>query len=103
MKTRHQEAQQRADGSRPMSPVSLTERFKVSPTLWAQRQPRPRACLDSVAPEPVKDFQVLHAIFEVQADSRPDAVAVMFDREETTYADLEARANRLARHLRSQG
>jgi hypothetical protein len=56
-----------------------------------------------VAPEPVEDFQVLHEIFEVQADARPDAVAVMFDREETTYADLEARANRLARHLRSRG
>ena len=40
----------------------------------------------------MEDFHVLHEIFEAQADARPDAVAVMFDREETTYADLEARA-----------
>src|SRR5439155_631028 len=48
-------------------------------------------------------FHVLHEIFEMQADARPDAVAVEFGREETTYADLEARANRLARHLRARG
>ena len=86
-----------------MSPVNLTERFKASSTLWAQRHPRPQACPDSVAPEPVEDFHVLHEIFEAQADARTDPVTVMFDREETTYAHLEARANRLARHLRSRG
>jgi len=41
-------------------------------------------------------FGVLHAIFEAQADARPDAVAVVSDREETTYAELEWRANMLA-------
>src|SRR3989475_4546093 len=103
MKTGHQDLQERDEGWRPMSPVNLTERFKGSSTLWAQRHPRPRTCLDGVASQPVEHFQVLHEIFEVQADARPDAVAVMFDREETTYAELEARANRLARHLRSRG
>ena len=48
-------------------------------------------------------FRVLHEIFEAQADARPDAVAVVFDREQTTYADLERRANCLARHLRARG
>src|SRR5207302_600892 len=43
---------------------------------------------------------VLHAIFEAQADARPEAVAIVFGGEETTYANLESRANRLARHLR---
>src|SRR5436190_15234255 len=102
MKTRHQELQQRDEGWRPMSPVNATERFKASSTLWAQRNPRPGTCLDG-APEPVEDFQVLHEIFEAQADSRPDAVAVLFDQDETAYAELETRANRLARHLRSRG
>ena len=46
---------------------------------------------------------LLHEIFEVQADARPENVAVVFGREETTYASLESRANRLARHLRSRG
>src|SRR5438128_3125969 len=47
--------------------------------------------------------EVLHEIFEAQADARPEAVAVVYGREETTYADLESRANQLARHLRSHG
>ena len=85
MKTRHQELQQRDEGWRLMSPVNLTDRFKAPSILWAQSHPRPRTCLDGEAPEPVKDFQVLHEIFEVQADARPPGVAVMFDREETTY------------------
>src|SRR5439155_15167309 len=46
---------------------------------------------------------VLHAIFEAQADARPEAVAIVFGGEETTYANLESRANRLARHLRRRG
>jgi non-ribosomal peptide synthetase-like protein len=46
---------------------------------------------------------LLHAIFETAADTRPEAVAVIFGREEATYAALESRANRLARHLRGLG
>src|SRR5258706_15361328 len=47
--------------------------------------------------------EVLHEIFETQADARPEAVAIVFGRQETTYAELESRANRLARHLRGRG
>jgi non-ribosomal peptide synthetase-like protein len=46
---------------------------------------------------------VLHEIFEAQADARPDSLAVICGREEITYAQLDARANRLARHLRARG
>jgi non-ribosomal peptide synthetase component F len=46
---------------------------------------------------------LLHELFEAQVDARPEAVAVVFGREETTYENLESRANRLARHLRSRG
>ena len=52
---------------------------------------------------PLTDIEVLHVIFETQADQRPEAVAVVFGREQTTYAELESRANRLARHLRGRG
>ena len=47
--------------------------------------------------------QVLHAIFTAQADAQPHALAVVFGRDEITYAEIESRANRLARHLRRQG
>ena len=47
-------------------------------------------------------FPVLHEIFEAQADARPDEVAVVFGREKMTYAALDQRANRVARHLALQ-
>src|ERR1044071_9764403 len=43
--------------------------------------------------------RVLHEIFEAQADTRPDDVAIIFGHEEVMYGELEARANRLAAHL----
>ncbi|HEX5727109.1 MAG TPA: amino acid adenylation domain-containing protein, partial [Longimicrobiaceae bacterium] len=45
----------------------------------------------------------IHALFEVQAARTPDAVAVRFEEESLTYAELDARANRLAHHLAGLG
>ncbi|MFE4613663.1 amino acid adenylation domain-containing protein [Streptomyces niveus] len=45
----------------------------------------------------------LSDLFEAQARLRPDAVAVVAGTERITYADLNARANRLARHLVERG
>lgn len=42
-------------------------------------------------------------MFEAQVVSRPDAVALEFDSVRLTYRELNARANRLARHLRGRG
>src|SRR5713226_2511231 len=58
--------------------------------------------LDSTQALRLRD-EVLHEIFETQADARPEAVAIVFGPEETTYAELESRANRFARHLRGRG
>src|SRR5262245_28172146 len=44
--------------------------------------------------------ELLHAIFEARADERPGALALVFGRAQLTYADLERRANRIARQLR---
>ncbi len=41
----------------------------------------------------------VHALFEAQAAAAPDAVAVEFEDERLTYAELDARSNRLARHI----
>ncbi len=45
----------------------------------------------------------LHELFERQASTRGDAVAVMFEGRSLTYAELNARANQLARRLQTLG
>ncbi|HEX9937850.1 MAG TPA: amino acid adenylation domain-containing protein, partial [Longimicrobium sp.] len=45
----------------------------------------------------------VHALFEAQVARTPDALAVVFDGHSLTYAELNARANRLAHHLRALG
>ncbi|MDE3067992.1 MAG: amino acid adenylation domain-containing protein [Verrucomicrobiota bacterium] len=48
-------------------------------------------------------LRLLHEVFETQADRQPNAVAVAFGRRTMTYAQIERRANRMARLLRSRG
>ncbi|MFI0424909.1 amino acid adenylation domain-containing protein [Spongiactinospora sp. 9N601] len=45
----------------------------------------------------------LHTLIEDAADRWPDAVAVVFEDEEVTFAELDRRANRVAHRLRRMG
>ncbi|WP_157696353.1 AMP-binding protein, partial [Caballeronia temeraria] len=45
----------------------------------------------------------IHQIFEQQVQRTPDAIALVFEDESLTYAQLNARANQLAHHLIALG
>ena len=45
----------------------------------------------------------MHELFEAQVRSNPEATAVIYEDEQLTYGELNARANRLAHHLRLLG
>ncbi|WP_158793791.1 non-ribosomal peptide synthetase, partial [Granulicella sp. L60] len=47
--------------------------------------------------------QCVHELFEAQVERTPAAAAVMFEDEELSYRELNARANRLAHYLRELG
>lgn len=45
----------------------------------------------------------IHELFELQAKKSPDATALIFDDEETSYQELNEQANQLAHYLISEG
>ncbi|MEO8383507.1 MAG: amino acid adenylation domain-containing protein [Acidobacteriota bacterium] len=47
--------------------------------------------------------QLIHELFEQQVSTQPDAVAVLYEDESLTYAELNTRANQLAHHLLGLG
>ncbi|WP_035373166.1 non-ribosomal peptide synthetase [Pseudoduganella violaceinigra] len=49
------------------------------------------------------DTQTLHQLFEAQVARTPHHQAVVYEGRSLTYAELNARANQLARHLRQLG
>ncbi|MBD0844768.1 non-ribosomal peptide synthetase, partial [Streptomyces sp. TRM68416] len=67
----------------------LPERERAAVVAAPRRLPQPDA--------------LTHELFEARAAETPDSVAVVADGTEFTYAETNARANRIARHLRALG
>ncbi|WP_281174023.1 non-ribosomal peptide synthetase [Andreprevotia chitinilytica] len=47
--------------------------------------------------------QAIHRLFEQHAAKTPDQIALVFEDQQLSYGELDARANQLAHYLRSQG
>ncbi|WP_281944529.1 AMP-binding protein, partial [Paenibacillus tyrfis] len=47
--------------------------------------------------------KTIHGLFEERAERAPEQVAVVFEDEKLTYRELNEKANRLARTLRTEG
>ncbi|VEP15783.1 conserved hypothetical protein [Hyella patelloides LEGE 07179] len=45
----------------------------------------------------------IHQLFEAQAEQTPDALAVVYEKEQLSYQELNQRANQLAHHLQTLG
>ncbi len=81
-----------AEPARTLQDLSLLtpeERNRVVAEWNATEAPSPITCI--------------HRMFEEQADLTPDAVAVVYESETLTYAELDGRANQLANALRTRG
>lgn len=70
--------------------MSAAQRRQVVELFNATQAPYPR---DKLVPQ----------LIEEQVQRTPDAPAVVFEGQSLTYAELNGRANQLARHLRSRG
>ncbi|HEX2190550.1 MAG TPA: condensation domain-containing protein, partial [Longimicrobiaceae bacterium] len=82
-----------ADETRPVDRLTLLsdEERRLVTEEWNRTE----------APYPADSF--IHERFEAQAGRTPDAVAVVYEDRRLTYGELNARANRLAHHLRGLG
>jgi Condensation domain/AMP-binding enzyme len=81
-----------ANPQRPLSMISLSKEVERRQLLeeWnATATPYPQQCV--------------HQLFEAQAEKTPQAAALIFEKEELSYSDLNRRANQLAHYLRALG
>ena len=80
------------------TPDAPIERLDVLPPAERSR------LLAAAGPAPVPPTeQLLHRLFEAQVRRDPDAIALVAGDARMSYGELNARANRLAHHLCSQG
>jgi amino acid adenylation domain-containing protein len=82
-----------------VNPGQRLSRLQLSPTT---QPPRPRIeWIDTRADYP-RDLSI-QQLFEAQVERTPDAVAVVFERQQLTYTQLNRKANQVAHHLQRLG
>ncbi|MGY2438175.1 amino acid adenylation domain-containing protein [Pseudomonas sp. SDO52101_S400] len=101
---------QRICGYMQTALMALVDALEQAPTQAMNRLPilegaeRQRLLFDLNATDVGYDLQQsIHGLFEAQVARSPQAVAVLSGEQRLSYAELNARANRLAHHLRGLG
>ena len=83
--------------------LDRTPRLAIGELSVLSARERQRIVVDWNATEAYATDRCLHELFEERVAIAPDAVAVEYEDAQLTYGELNARANRLARHLRGLG
>jgi amino acid adenylation domain-containing protein len=90
--------------SRVLEQIAENAELRLSELRLLGEEERHRALVEWNATETEYPAGLcIHQLFEAQAERTPDAEAIIFEGARLTYAGLNARANRLAHHLRSLG
>jgi amino acid adenylation domain-containing protein len=71
--------------------------------LMTRAEEREILALSRENARPSERTECVQQMFESQVNQRPDAKAVVFEDQQVTYGELNARANQLAHYLRSLG
>ncbi|BCL80832.1 hypothetical protein ccbrp13_32970 [Ktedonobacteria bacterium brp13] len=80
-----------------------TQRLADLPLLTSEEWDRLLVTLNTTMQTPSNEAVYLHQLFEQQARQFPDCVAVVYEEEHLTYAQLDRRANQVAHALRARG
>ncbi|MCG8356091.1 MAG: amino acid adenylation domain-containing protein [Kiloniellales bacterium] len=80
----------------------LDSRISTIAMMSAEERRRALTGLHGAA-KPYPLTQTIHGLFERQAAAAPDALALRSDEGDLSFAELNARANKLAHHLQSLG
>ena len=78
------------------------QRISELPLLSEAEKPQLWVVWNDTKREYPKD-KCIHELFEEQVDRTPDAVAVVFEEQQLTYRELNARANQVAHRLKTLG
>jgi surfactin family lipopeptide synthetase A len=94
----------------------LSQHFQILIASAVAQPDQSIATLPLLTPEETQLFQTwnqtqaefprdtcIHHLLEAQAEQAPEAIAVIDDQQQLTYAELNARANQLAHYLASRG
>ena len=89
--------------NRVLETVTADPQVRLSELSLLSEDERRQVLLDWNATGAEFPATTLHGWIEERVRQSPDAVAAEFEESRLTYAELDARANRLARHLRALG